>query len=79
MTSKNEISQRRGGEEMSKKKMSQSGGIATSKNEPQQRGVLIGDVAVGEIARRSWMEKDAGRKQQCISMASKKYCDLVII
>ena len=38
----------------------------------------MGDVAGGDIARRRWMEKDAGRKQQCISMESKKCGDLVI-
>ncbi len=38
----------------------------------------MGDVAGGDIARRRWMEKDAGRKQQCIGMESKKCGNLVI-
>ncbi len=38
----------------------------------------MGDVVGGEIARRRWIEKDAGRKQQCISLECKKCGDLVI-
>ncbi len=38
----------------------------------------MGDDASGDIARRRWMVKDAGRKQQHINMESKKCCDLVI-
>ncbi len=44
--------------------------------------MLMGDVAGGDIARRRWMEKDAGRKQQHINMESKKvvilYCSTLI-
>ncbi len=31
-----------------------------------------------ETASRFWIEKDAGRKQRCICMESKKFRDLVI-
>ncbi len=40
--------------------------------------MLMGGVAGGDIARRRWMEKDAGRKQWHISMESKNCGDLVI-
>ncbi len=40
--------------------------------------MLMGDVAGGDIARRRWMEKDAGLKQRHISMKSKKCGYLVI-
>ncbi len=38
----------------------------------------MGDVAGGDIARRRWMEKDAGRKQWRISIENKKFGNFVI-
>ncbi len=37
----------------------------------------MGDVAGGDIARRRWMERDAGRKQQRINMERKK-CGVLV-
>ncbi len=66
-------------QKMSKMKMLESGMLQFQNMRYHRGGILVGDVAGGDIARRMRMEKVAGRKQWRISMEQEKCCDLVII